>query len=50
MLDSATKVCLLDHRDIILGPRKIHDSEVDLLSSGSAPQSASENPFMERDS
>lgn len=50
VLDSATKVCFLDHRDIILGPRKIHDSEVDFLSSRSAPQFASENPFMERGS
>lgn len=37
MLDLATRVCFLDNQDTRLGPRKMQESEVDLLSSGLDP-------------
>src|ERR1044072_4918155 len=43
VLDLATKVCFLELHEIKFGPKKRQELEVDLLSSGSAPQPASQN-------
>lgn len=50
VLDLATKVCFLDLQETRLGPRYMHDPDVDFPSSGSAPQSASEKAVIERGS
>jgi len=42
VLEQATADCFLDYQEIELGPRKIAAPDVDLLSSGSDAQSASQ--------
>jgi len=44
VVDLATKSCFLAHHETKLGPRKMQAPEVDLRSSWSAAQSASQNP------
>ena len=46
VLDLATTVCFLDHQEIKFGPRKMAAPDVDLLSSGSEGQSASQYAWM----
>ena len=44
VLDLASRGCFLEHEENRFGPRKTHALEVDLLSSISDAQSASQNP------
>jgi hypothetical protein len=48
VLDLATRVCFFELQETRFGPKKMQEPEVDLLSSTSEAQSASQNAVKER--